>query len=82
MREKISVIVPVYGVEKVLRRCVDSILAQTCRNFEFIIVDNGSTDRGGQIADQYAARDSRIKVITGRGAISARAATPVWTLPG
>ena len=59
----ISVIMLTYNRENFVSRAIESILAQTCRNFEFIIVDNGSTDRGGQIADQYAARDSRIKVI-------------------
>ena len=59
----ISVVVPVYKVEEYLRRCVDSVLAQTYRDFELILVDDGSPDRCGQICDEYAARDDRIKVV-------------------
>ncbi len=60
---EISVIVPVYKVEKFIRRCVDSILCQTFRDFELILVDDGSPDSCGQICDDYAVRDSRIHVI-------------------
>lgn len=60
---KISVIVPVYRVEKYLSRCVDSILAQTCRDFELILVDDGSPDRCGELCEEYAKRDSRITVL-------------------
>jgi glycosyltransferase involved in cell wall biosynthesis len=59
----ISVIVPVYKVEPYLRRCVDSILAQTFVDFELILVDDGSPDQCPAICDEYAAKDSRIKVI-------------------
>ena len=59
----ISVIVPVYKVEEYLARCVDSILGQTYRNLEILLVDDGSPDRCGAICDEYAARDSRIRVI-------------------
>lgn len=59
----ISVIVPVYKVERYLRECVDSILMQTFTDFELILVDDGSPDRCPQICDEYAARDSRVKVI-------------------
>ena len=59
----ISVIVPVYKVEKYLHKCVDSILAQTYTNLEIILVDDGSPDNCGKICDEYAAKDSRIKVI-------------------
>lgn len=59
---KISVIVPVYNVEKWLRRCVDSILAQTFTDFELLLVDDGSTDASGAICDEYAQRDSRVRV--------------------
>ena len=59
----ISVIVPVYKVEKYLRRCVDSILAQTYQNFELILVDDGSPDQCGVICDEYAKNDDRITVI-------------------
>lgn len=60
---KISVIVPVYKVEAYLSRCVDSILNQTFRDFEVILVDDGSPDRCGEICEEYARRDSRVHVI-------------------
>ena len=63
MKALISVIVPVYKVEKYLERCVDSILAQTYENLEIILVDDGSPDSCGAICDRYAEADSRIKVI-------------------
>ena len=59
----ISVIVPVYKVEKYIHRCVDSVLNQTYRDFELILVDDGSPDNCGAICDEYAARDDRIVVI-------------------
>lgn len=59
----ISVIVPVYNVEKYLRRCVDSILNQTFKDFELILVDDGSTDKSGEICDSYINKDNRIQVI-------------------
>lgn len=59
----ISVIVPVYNVEKYLRACVDSILASTYKDFEVILVDDESTDQSGQICDSYQAKDERIRVI-------------------
>lgn len=58
-----SVIVPVFNADQYLCRCIDSILAQTFRDFEVILVDDGSTDRSGTICDEYAAKDSRINVI-------------------
>ena len=60
---QISVIVPVYNVEPYLRRCVDSILAQTFADFELILVDDGSPDNCGAICDEYAEQDERIHVI-------------------
>ena len=60
---EISVIVPVYKVEEFLRDCIDSILNQTFGDFELILVDDGSPDRCGQICDDYAVKDNRIKVI-------------------
>lgn len=60
---KISVIVPVYKVEKYLHRCVDSILAQTFEDFELILVDDGSPDKCGEICDEYSLKDSRVHVI-------------------
>lgn len=61
--EKISVIVPVYRVEAYLPRCLDSILAQSYSNLEVILVDDGSPDQSGEICDEYARRDKRIRVI-------------------
>ena len=60
---KISIIVPIYNIEKFLPRCLDSIMSQTYRDLEIILVDDGSTDSSGKIADRYAKKDSRIKVI-------------------
>lgn len=59
---EISVIVPVYNVEQYLNRCVDSILAQTYRDYELILVNDGSTDNSGSICEEYAKKDSRIRV--------------------
>lgn len=59
----VSVIVPVYKVENVLHYCIDSILNQTYKNFELILVDDGSPDDSGKICDKYAKKDNRIKVI-------------------
>lgn len=60
---KISVIVPIYKVEKYLKRCVDSILNQTYRDLEVILVDDGSPDGCPAMCDEYAKKDSRIKVV-------------------
>lgn len=59
----ISVIMLTYNREDLVGRAIESILNQTYRDFEYIIVDNGSTDRSGQIAEEYAARDARVRVI-------------------
>lgn len=59
----ISVIVPVYKVESYLRRCIDSVLGQTCAEWELILIDDGSPDGCPLICDEYAARDSRIRVV-------------------
>lgn len=59
----ISVIIPVYNVEKYLRRCLDSVLNQTFQDWEAICVNDGSPDNSAEILDEYAARDSRFKVI-------------------
>lgn len=61
--ELVSVIVPVYNVEKYLSQCLDSIIHQTYKNLEIILVNDGSTDGSGKICDDYAAKDGRIKVI-------------------
>lgn len=62
MNKLISIIVPVYNVEDVIRYCIDSILSQTYSNFELLLVDDGSTDKSGKICDEYADKDSRIRV--------------------
>lgn len=59
---KVSVIVPVYKVEKYIGQCIESILSQTFKDFELILVDDGSPDSSGAICDQYAQKDSRIQV--------------------
>lgn len=71
---RISVIVPVYNAEKWLRRCIDSILAQTFTDFEVLLVDDGSTDGSGAICDEYATVDPRVCVFhkPNGGASSAR----------
>jgi len=60
---KVSIIVPVYNVEKYIRKCIDSILCQTFADFECILVDDCSPDSSGKICDEYAEKDIRIKVI-------------------
>ena len=59
----ITIIIPVYGVEKYLHRCVDSVLAQTYQNLEIILIDDGSPDNSGKICDEYKEKDSRVRVI-------------------
>ena len=63
MNELISVIVPIYNVEKYLERCLDSIIKQTYKNLDIILVDDGSIDNSTKICDEYVKKDSRIKVI-------------------
>ena len=60
---KVSVLVPVYNVEKYLPQCLDSILAQTLRDIEIICIDDGSKDTSGDVLDRYAEKDSRVRVI-------------------
>lgn len=76
MEADISVIVPIYNSEKSLPQCIESIIHQAFSALEIILVDDGSTDSSGSIADQYARRDSRIKVIhkENGGLVSARKA--------
>ena len=78
---EISVIVPVYKVEKYIKRCIDSILSQTFRDFELILVDDGSPDRCGQICEEYAQKDERIIVLhRENGGLSAARNTGIdWT---
>ena len=62
MNPTISIIVPVYNTEQYLNRCIDSILSQSFTNFELLLIDDGSTDKSGDICDEYARKDERIKV--------------------
>lgn len=59
---KISIIIPIYNVEKYLSKCIDSILIQTYRDFELLLIDDGSKDKSGEICDTYAKMDNRVKV--------------------
>jgi glycosyltransferase involved in cell wall biosynthesis len=61
--EKVSIIIPVYGVEKFLDRCLKSIVNQTYKNLEIVLVDDGSKDNSGNICDSWGKKDNRIKVI-------------------
>jgi hypothetical protein BACCOPRO_03223 len=61
--DKVSVIVPVYGVEQYISQCIESLIAQTYKNIEIILVDDGSKDRSGSICDEYAVNDRRITVL-------------------
>ena len=63
MDKKISIIVPVYNLEKYLPRCLNSVCNQTYKNLEIILVDDGSTDKSSDICDNWAKKDSRIIVI-------------------
>lgn len=74
MQRQISVIIPVYNVEQYLEKSLNSVINQTYRNLEIICVDDGSTDKSGTIIDEYASKDSRIKVIhkENKGVASAR----------
>lgn len=74
MTPKVSIIVPIYNMEKYLERCLDSLLAQSLKDIEIITVNDGSTDSSGSILDSYAANDSRIKVFqkNNEGVSSAR----------
>jgi len=71
---KLSIVVPIYNTKEYLGQCIESILNQTCENFELILVDDGSTDGSGQICDSYAQKDKRITVVhsTNQGLTSTR----------
>lgn len=64
----VSIIVPVYNVEKYLARCLDSIINQTLKSIEIICINDGSTDNSAEILDKYAQKDNRIKIITQKNA--------------
>lgn len=59
----VSIIVPIYNVDKYLEKCINSILSQSYTNFELLLIDDGSTDLSGDICDKYAELDGRVRVI-------------------
>lgn len=61
--KSLSIIVPVYGVERFLKQCVDSILSQSFADYEVLLIDDGGTDSCPRICDEYAVRDPRVRVI-------------------
>ena len=73
-RTLISVIIPVYNTAQYLSLCIESVLAQTYRDIEILLIDDGSTDGSSRICDEYAYRDARIKVIhqVNSGVVAAR----------
>ena len=75
-KPKLSIIVPVYKVEKYIHQCMESLMGQTYPNYEIILVDDGSPDQCGVICDSYAQQDDRIRVIhkENGGLVSARKA--------
>ena len=74
----VSVVIPVYNVEKYLRECVDSVINQTYRHIETMLIDDGSTDSGGDICEEYALIDSRIKLIHQENQGLGHVAMSVW----
>ena len=68
MSALVSIIIPIYNTEKYLKKTLDCILAQTYKNLEIILIDDGSTDRSGEIIEKYAKKDKRIKTIHQRNA--------------
>lgn len=60
---KISIVIPIYNTKEYLRECFDSIINQTYKNLEIILIDDGSTDGSSEICDNYAQKDSRIVVV-------------------
>lgn len=70
----VSVIVPVYNVENYIEKCLESIVNQTYKNLQIILVDDGSTDKSGEICDKYVKMDERVEVIhkENNGLVSAR----------
>ena len=86
MEGRISVIVPVYNVQRYLPQCLESILNQTYQNLEIILIDDGSLDESGLICDKYAKEDTRIQVIHKKNGGSASAKNSGlrcnWRVPG
>lgn len=79
----VSIIVPVYNAETTLRRCIDSLLAQTFADFELIAVDDGSSDGSREVVGGYAARDPRVRLLTpGHGGVSAARNCGIETAQG
>lgn len=74
MKKKVSIIIPVYNVQRYLVECLDSVIGQTYHNLEIILIDDGATDESGKICDKYAELDDRIKVIhqSNQGAANAK----------
>ena len=60
----ISVIIPIYNTERLLPKCIESVLAQTLSDIEIILIDDGSTDESGKICDSYACKDKRIHLVS------------------
>ena len=65
---KVTIIIPIYNVEKYIRECLESVINQTYKNIEIIVIDDGTPDKSGEIADEFAKKDSRIKVIHSKNA--------------
>ena len=74
----VSIIVPVYNTEKYLERCIVSLRQQTLNSIEIILIDDGSSDNSGNICDDYASKDDRIKVIHKRNEGQGLARNSVW----
>lgn len=82
MSKKVYVLIPVYNVEKYIKDCFNSLLAQTYTNWEAIVVDDGSKDNSGKICDEYVKKDKRIQVIhQENGGLSMARRTAILTLP-
>ena len=62
-KDLVSIVIPVYNGEKYLRKCLDSIIGQTYQAWELLLIDDGSSDSSGDICDEYAAKNEKIKVL-------------------